>query len=294
MAGWADAIAGGLNLIGQAGQAYGAYSSANKNAANANALNQFLAQLASANYGMGVQQYQDDAALRNRILGKSDDLQSALMTLYNMMGPSGQSLFDPRAVETEAQRRLPSYIANIMSQLNLVNSQEKADLMRRGMDRSTFGAIVEAEAAARGGRALNDAYTKSFEDALKYITGIESATWAGMDQAAKSRAGALSELSSLYTGPLTAELGLYKPGSGLAMANASTSPFAALLKGAEEKASSSATALGRIIEGLGKNTGPALNNIVTALSGNAGTNPYPTGWGTMTGAEKDAMYRPWG
>src|SRR5690606_10857281 len=109
--------------------------------------------------------------------------------------------------------------------------------------------------------AYQQAYRKSFDDALAYISGMMEETYKGQDQKAKQRDTQLNELKPVYSTPIGLETALLS-GGGLTsnLFGTAAQGASAYAQSASNRASSAASAFGSALDNFLKETGPLLSD----------------------------------
>lgn len=143
---------------------------------------------------------------RNRVLGRTgamfDELQGARAEMGDIAATPSFSQAD---IEAEAGRRSGIYRDAVDRAVDRVASIGEAGLIRRGIDRSSTGDAARAAVAERVAPLYEDAYRRAADDALKYISGVQSTLFAGADQEMERRGRVLSEITGSYGAPLQFE-----------------------------------------------------------------------------------------
>lgn len=236
MAFWAPIIAGGIAAAGSLGGAMMSSGAAGDAAAaqaraargqrelgyqqlnaerNQNEFNNMMAleQLRNQERNRRLMQdrYEFSLDQRDDLLGRIDELDLALNDAIQGMGDFGDMGFDSKAVEEEAERRLAAQEEDIMRAIERVGSQGQAARIRNGTDMSTYALQQQGELAGRAAQAMGDARTKSYEDALRYIQGLNAEDRATRGFETQQRAAELQEIYDSFRIPYEMEAGLGMP-----------------------------------------------------------------------------------
>lgn len=113
-----------------------------------------------------------DLAIRDRILGQVDGMQSALERTLRGMGDMPEvPEFSERELMGEIDRRTEQYQGDVERAAEIASSQNEANLIRAGLDSSTPGTARRSDVARRIADELQSARSRAYDDALGFITG---------------------------------------------------------------------------------------------------------------------------
>lgn len=96
-------------------------------------------------------------------------------------------------IMAEEGRRRALYERAIDRAANMASSQNEAALIRGGVDASSTGAHRRAEVAEKIAPLYEQAYQRAADDALKYMSGVQSTLFANYDKNLQRRASVLNE-----------------------------------------------------------------------------------------------------
>ncbi|CAB5220293.1 hypothetical protein UFOVP235_30 [uncultured Caudovirales phage] len=96
-------------------------------------------------------------------------------------------------ISAEGDKRRALYERAIDRAANVASSQNEAALIRGGVDSSSTGAARRSEVAEKIAPLYEQAYQRASDDALKYMTGVQSTLFAGYDKDLARRAQVLNE-----------------------------------------------------------------------------------------------------
>ncbi|GAA4652550.1 hypothetical protein GCM10023116_48340 [Kistimonas scapharcae] len=132
---------------------------------------------------------------RSRIQGLTDDLATELDALRTRLGalPTANR-YTEADVESEAQDRWATYQANVDRAADRIGSINEAAMISGGIDASTTGATRRAEVASRMADEYNNAYVRAYDDAAKYIGGLQQIENTGVQQAIQERMASVDEI----------------------------------------------------------------------------------------------------
>jgi hypothetical protein len=187
-------------------------------AGDANALSQ---QALNAQLKMALQQMGADNALRDRVIQQTGAYQTSVSNALNAMGPYGSTLWDEKALASEFGTRYASYRDAADDAITELFGTQQADMMRMGMDASTLDIDMRAALADKAAELHSEAYTKAKDDALGYVTNLNTARWAGLDQMNKMRIGAVNENQALYEPAMKYLASMITGGGNTMLSNAS-------------------------------------------------------------------------
>ncbi|MEH6629603.1 MAG: hypothetical protein V7776_02175 [Halopseudomonas aestusnigri] len=89
---------------------------------------------------MAQDNYAANVAIRDSVLGQTQNLSDALGQAYNIMGP--QQAIDPAQIHADYSQIKTNSMEGFNQSLDRINSQGSADLMSRGLSDSTNETIV--------------------------------------------------------------------------------------------------------------------------------------------------------
>lgn len=234
MAGWGGVVGtvgqkavGGDNgnLIRAAGNAvdmYGAWSAASSDAARSRSHVNMLAQTAADAAANANDQIAIDNALRSRILTETGNLGATLAAAQRAMGGFGGSYYSESTLDSAIDRRVTAYRDMADRAVDRVASITWANAIERGVDAPGTGSAAGASVGDgirqqiqnEATQIYEDSYSRAVTDALAEVQGRQALTYGGLDQMAKMRAAALSEITATIAPQITAETALF--GKGLA------------------------------------------------------------------------------
>lgn len=254
--GWGDVLGGIIDVGGMLGSLF----SSNKMSKKMFNLMEDQIDLAERQFAMGEQAFNMDKELRAKILSDTDLFAKYLADTLNALGPAGTSRFSNSQVITEAERRLPMYYNNVDRAVERAASDQAADLIRGGVDRSTYSTQLRRELAGKAAEEYNKAYTRAYEDALAYVSGVKQQEYAGLAAERDRRAGALQEIGTVYGSPLETRLGLLTGTGGRAPSyfQGSTTGFSDAINTTRGLYQGEAQAFGSFLDDFRSNTIPAL------------------------------------
>jgi len=159
-------------------------------------------------------------------------------------------------VDREALRRYSQYQDDVGRAITLAGSIGVADRMDRGLDLSTYDADQRAALAEAGARALQDAYTRAYDESLAYMTGLQ-------DQILQNRASALDEIALALGATLPFETNLYGAGRiGAGLLHSGLGGAQSLYGIANQNAADAYESLGDMIEEFREKYLPSLSNLL--------------------------------
>lgn len=159
---------------------------------------------------------------KNRILNTQGQLSSAISSLFQ--GTGGPSMVSQQQINSDADSIYKSYQADIDRTMSMVNSQGRADSIRRGMDESTMEGDRQDDVVRKFAPMFMDARNKAMDAAIQRNAGTSQAI-------NQSRAAALQDVTGQYATALNTAGSLYRPRdaemkTSSAMADAFTKLFA--------------------------------------------------------------------
>lgn len=234
MAGWGGVVGtvgqkavGGTNgnLIRAAGNAfdmYGALSAASSDAARTRSHTTMLAQTAADAAANANDQIAIDNALRSRILTQTGNLGDTLAAAQRAMGGFGGSYYSESMLDSAIESRVSAYQDLADRAVDRVSSMTWAGAINRGIDApgtglaagASLGDGIRQQMQNEANQIYQDSYSRAVSDALVEVQGRQSLTYGGLDQMAKMRAAALSEIASTIAPQIAAETALFGKGLG--------------------------------------------------------------------------------
>lgn len=156
----------------------------------------------------------EDVRIRDRVLNQSDMLRNAL---FETFGELGEGPAAPRMtqamIDSEIGRREDRAMADADRAIDRVASVGEADLMRRGVERSSGAIAKRSEIAERGSQIYAQAREKARDEALRYMSGVQDNLFKDYEGQLKQRSVALQDTEKAYgTGMDIARI-LPQPGS---------------------------------------------------------------------------------
>jgi len=234
LGGVGSTIGSGIDIIGGIG-------SAKKKSKQAQKLADLQTDIIERQLQLAEQQFAQDTAVRERILSQTDALREALSGALERMGE-----IDPDAFRADVDREA----------ITLAGSIGVADRMDRGLDLSTYDADQRAALAEAGARALQDAYTRAYDESLAYMTGLQ-------DQILQNRASALDEIALALGATLPFETNLYGAGRiGAGLLHSGLGGAQSLYGIANQNAADAYESLGDMIEEFREKYLPSLSNLL--------------------------------
>ena len=144
------------------------------------------------------QERDQEMALRNQILGQIYGLQDTLgATESGLQYVPDVPVITEAQIAAEIQRRSAENIASVDRAADRVASINEADLMRGGIDRSTTGTDRRGDVAARLAQEYQNATSRAYDEAMKYISGQQSMYATDIGNILKSRQAQLEEASGI-------------------------------------------------------------------------------------------------
>lgn len=197
--------AGTRSLIGAAGGAFDIFDAwSNRNAVQAERERAMAMQEAIAKFQMGLatRSYQDDIAMRDRILGQTSALGEAIRQAYAVLGPT------PAVSPTDILARYGTLreigLADFNRTVDRVSTQGFADSIVRGLDKSTF----QNDRAIDLMRTLQPELSKidqaAWTSAITQANNLQATVQQGRDNT-------YNEVTRMFMPQLTAEMNLYRP-----------------------------------------------------------------------------------
>lgn len=145
------------------------------------------------------QAYSDYSTTRASALGDVDALSTKLREALTALGAAPEvTPFSRDELNAEAGRRLVDYQDDAARSIDQIASTTMAQLMTKGLDRSTFGNQATRELAFASANIMQDARQRAFQDALSYISGVKTEEYRGVDQVWGNRQKTLGELEGVY------------------------------------------------------------------------------------------------
>lgn len=139
-------------------------------------------------------QLQDRNAIMHSIYGMQDAVQNTAAGLGYI--PEIEQL-NRADINSEIDRRTGQYQGDVDRAADRVASVNEASLIRGGMDRSTQGNARRGDIAARIASEYQDARSRAYDDALRYITGEQAALTDNVGSIMKRRSGVLDETAKV-------------------------------------------------------------------------------------------------
>jgi len=135
---------------------------------------------------------------RNAIMQSISGMQNAVQNTAAGLGyiPEIKQLTSAD-ISSEIDRRTNQYQGDVDRAADRVASVGEAGLIRGGMDRSTQGTARRGDIAERIANEYQDARSRAYDDALRYITGEQSALTSNVDSIMKRRSGILGETANV-------------------------------------------------------------------------------------------------
>lgn len=144
------------------------------------------------------QEREQELAMRNQILAQVYGLQDALrQTESGLQYVPDIPVITEDQIAAEIQRRSAENIANVDRAAERVASINEANLMRGGIDISTPGTARRGDVAARLAQEYQNATSRAYDDAMKYISGQQSMYATDIGNILKTREARLNETSGI-------------------------------------------------------------------------------------------------
>lgn len=139
-----------------------------------------------------------DLAIRDQAMLRILNMQDALQGAYTEMGPAPTIDQVTQAdIDAEINRRTGQYISDVDRAADRVASVNEANLIRQGLDASTPGTARRGEVAGRLAQEYQNARSRAYDDALKYIRGESDTLASSAGDIMKLRSGQLGEIGSV-------------------------------------------------------------------------------------------------
>lgn len=141
----------------------------------------------------------DDLSLRNRILDQSTQLRDALFDTFTDLGDAPEAPRVTKAMlDDEIGRREDRAMGDVDRALDRVASVGEADLMRRGVERSSTATAKRAEIAERGADMYAKARDQARDEALRYMSGVQESLFKDYEGQLKQRSVAFQDVGNVY------------------------------------------------------------------------------------------------
>lgn len=141
----------------------------------------------------------EDVRIRDRVLSQSDQLRQAL---FETFGELGEGPAAPRMTQAmldeEIGRRETRAMADADRAIDRVASVGEADLMRRGVERSSGAIAKRSEIAERGSALYAQARERARDEAFKYMSGVQDSLFRDYEGQLKERSVALQDTEKAY------------------------------------------------------------------------------------------------
>lgn len=145
------------------------------------------------------QERAEDMQLRQRVVSQSDQLRNALFETFGELGEAPEA---PRVTQAmlddEIGRREDRAMADADRALTRVASVGEADLMRRGVERSSGAIAKRSEMAERGSAMYAQAREKARDEAFKYMAGVQDSLFRDYEGQLKERSVAIQDTDKAY------------------------------------------------------------------------------------------------
>lgn len=156
----------------------------------------------------------EDVRIRDRVLNQSDMLRNAL---FETFGELGEGPAAPRMtqamLDSEIGRREDRAMADADRAIDRVASIGEADLMRRGVERSSGAIAKRSEIAERGSQIYAQAREKARDEAFKYMAGVQDSLFRDYEGQLKQRSVAIQDTEKAYGTGMDIARMLPQPGS---------------------------------------------------------------------------------
>jgi hypothetical protein len=259
MAGWGGVLGtigrktvggdeGGLiQAAGNALDIYGSMATSTRDASRARAQVAQLGQMAADAAANANEQIAIDNALRSRILTQTGTLGGTLAAAQKSMGAFGGTYYDENALNNKIAERSENYRSMADRAVDRVASITWGNAVSRGVDAGSIGDDIRQQLNQQANQIYQDSYMRAISDAIAEMQGRQALTYGGLDQMAKMRAAALSEIASVIAPQISAETALF----GRGLAAGSQLDYSALT-GSKEAAQIRANMSAATGKGLGK------------------------------------------